>query len=326
MNNDLISVIIPGYNVEKYIEKCVKTVVNQTYTNLEIILVDDGSKDKSPELFDALAETDSRIRVIHKPNGGLSDARNAGLEVMTGRYVAFLDSDDYISENYFEILYNAICEKNATTAVCGVYKVDENDKITGEYKVTQHHETEVCTGKEIFIRGSKGDWQYVTSWGKVYDAEIFKTLRFPLRRLHEDEYTFPQIYLEQERIACVTEQMYYYLQRSDSIMGSGYSEKEYNDNIDMWTKRITYFEDDKRQDLKGYVIQSLLGWAMLYLAKFAHLMKDEEKRELKNFIKKYYWWLFKKPYLYDLSYNLKMAVKCALVLGNTSVLNKRYTH
>ena len=128
MEEELISVILPIYNVEKYLEKCLKSVINQTYKNLEIILVDDGSKDNSPQICDEYAVKDKRIVVIHKSNGGLSDARNAGIEIAKGKYITLIDSDDYVELEMYEKLYNKAISDNLDIAICGNYNVSEDYK------------------------------------------------------------------------------------------------------------------------------------------------------------------------------------------------------
>ena len=118
---DLISVVVPIYNVENYIKKCVDSILSQTYKNLEIILVDDGSPDNCPQICDEYAQKDNRIKVIHKENGGLSDARNAGIDISKGKFITFIDSDDYIEKDYVEVLYNSIKE-NASDMAIGSHK------------------------------------------------------------------------------------------------------------------------------------------------------------------------------------------------------------
>ena len=130
MKDELITVIVPVYKVEKYLDRCVQSIVDQTYTNLEIILVDDGSPDNCPKMCDEWAKKDKRIKVIHKQNGGLSDARNAGLEKAKGKYVGFVDSDDYISPIMYEKLYKCIIDNQADMAMCGFSTVDEKGKVT----------------------------------------------------------------------------------------------------------------------------------------------------------------------------------------------------
>ena len=126
--DSLISVIVPIYNVEKYLERCVESIINQTYKNLEIILVDDGSPDNCPQMCDDYAKKDSRIKVVHKKNGGLSDARNAGMKVATGEYVSFIDSDDYISLDFYETLLETIVDNDSDIVECSVVKFYENGK------------------------------------------------------------------------------------------------------------------------------------------------------------------------------------------------------
>ena len=136
MRNDLISVIVPVYNVELYLQQCIDSILNQTYSNLEIILIDDGSTDNSSIICDINLEKDHRIKVIHKQNGGLSNARNVGVKNAQGKFVAFIDSDDYISEDYIEVLYRLICKYNADISVCRFRYVFGNveDQVDGKNK------------------------------------------------------------------------------------------------------------------------------------------------------------------------------------------------
>ena len=132
---DKISVVVPIYKVQDYLERCIKSIINQTYDNLEIILVDDGSPDECPKICDEYALKDERIKVIHKENGGLSDARNFGIAAATGKYISFIDSDDWISKDFFSLLYFAIIENDCQIAECGVQKVyDDTMKIQDEIK------------------------------------------------------------------------------------------------------------------------------------------------------------------------------------------------
>ena len=125
MNEDLISIIVPVYNVEKYLHRCVSSILQQTYSKFEVILVDDGSKDASGRICDVFASKDERVRVIHKENGGLSSARNAGLDIANGKYIGFVDSDDYIENDMYEIMYNALIKNNVDIACVGIYRDDE---------------------------------------------------------------------------------------------------------------------------------------------------------------------------------------------------------
>ena len=145
----LLSVIVPIYNVEDYLNRCVDSIINQTYKNLEIILVDDGSPDNCPQMCDDYAKKDSRIRVVHKENGGLSDARNAGMKVATGEYVSFIDSDDYISLDFYETLFQTMVDNDSDIVECSVVKFYENEKFdeySDDLKVTNYETVDALDG------------------------------------------------------------------------------------------------------------------------------------------------------------------------------------
>ena len=181
----LLSVIVPVYGVEIYLEKCVRSILAQTYRNLEIILVDDGSPDRCPEMCDAFAAEDERVVVIHKENGGLSSARNAGIEIARGEYIGFVDSDDYILPEMYSVMCNALCTQNADICICSYQKVDEEGKkiATGGSPI----QNQMFTQKQILEKlGEAQNWYYVITPTKLYKAEILKKVRFEEGRLHED--------------------------------------------------------------------------------------------------------------------------------------------
>jgi glycosyltransferase involved in cell wall biosynthesis len=248
----------------------------------------------------------------------LSDARNAGLDVMTGEYVAFIDSDDFVDEKYLECLYRAIVSQGASSAICGLQMVNENDQITDRLSATQNNigagQAELYTGREIIKREIQGNWCLVTAWGALFETKIFAELRFPFKRRNEDDFMLHLIYDRQERVACVPENMYYYLQRSDSLMGAGYSKKDCTDYLDMWHERIDYYGKQDNKELLPAMIQSCLAWNTLYMAVHGAQMGEEEKATLKSDIKKYFWQIFKKPYLHDFTFSIKLAVKCVMTL------------
>lgn len=216
--NDKITVIIPVYNTEKYLEKCVKSVCEQTYKNLEIILVDDGSTDSSPEICDTLANKDSRIIVIHKQNGGLSSARNAGLDRASGDFIGFIDSDDFIANDMFEALHAAISKDGYAVSNIMLERIDEND-ITSPSAVP-HTKDEVISSlqyvKELMLH--KGDASVCT---KLFSKAIFERFRFLEGRLNEDFLFMLDVASLIENINFVGKTGYYYFVRSGSI-SSGY--------------------------------------------------------------------------------------------------------
>lgn len=226
MEQNLISVIIPIYKVEKYLRKCIDSVMAQAYKNIEIILVDDGSPDGCGLICDEYAQKDSRIKVIHKENGGLSDARNAGLDIASGEYVMFVDSDDYISEKMCDKLYWALTENNADVSVCNFLHVDEDGREIAEMNNDMLIEDEVLSGREILENRLINNWHWVISWNKLYKRTLFDNVRFKVGKQHEDEFIIHEILSQCERVAGVSDAMYYYVQRGDSIMGKGFTVKK----------------------------------------------------------------------------------------------------
>lgn len=215
---DLISVIVPVYKVEKYLDRCVESIANQTYENLEIILVDDGSPDNCPVMCDKWAEKDCRIKVIHKNNGGLSDARNAGMEIATGGYVAFVDSDDWIEKKYVEFLYNAIVQTNADMSACQMRSVQENEEaftVEGQQLQIETFSTEEALDSLINGRVFRA-----VAWNKLYKRENLLGEKFELGKLHEDEFFTYRIIDKCSLLAWVDTPLYNYYQRSGSIMST----------------------------------------------------------------------------------------------------------
>ncbi len=223
--NSLISIIVPIYKVEKYIRKCLDSIVNQTYTNLEIILVDDGSPDSCGQICDQYAQKDSRIKVIHKLNGGLSDARNVGLDAMTGDYVTCIDSDDYISLDYVEKLYKAIIDTNSDISVCNFYfNYEKSLKLIPAFKFD--------TDKIVLDRNDAlktllyQNNMETGAWGKLYSCRLFDGVRYPVGRLFEDIPTTYKLYLKATKVVSISDSLYYYLIRDSSIMGQSFTPKK----------------------------------------------------------------------------------------------------
>ena len=212
----LISVIIPVYRVEPYLVHCVESVMAQTYRNLEIILVDDGSPDGCPQLCEELAQRDSRIRVIHQANGGLSAARNAGIDAARGDFLGFVDSDDAIAPAMYETLFRAMEQDRADMAICNFVYVDEAGQETDRSAIIR----EVLSRDEAYehLNSQKyQNWNYVIAWNKLYRREVFRTCRFPVGRVHEDEFTVHHLFEQCQRVTCIEDALYFYLQRGNSI-------------------------------------------------------------------------------------------------------------
>lgn len=238
MYNMKISIIVPIYNVEKYLDKCIKSIVNQSFKNLEIILVDDGSLDICPAICDEWTKKDYRIKVIHKENGGLSDARNAGLSVASGDYIAFVDSDDYIEPDMYEMLLKVAIDNNCDIVSCKlrmVYKNDINLIANDDTGEVIYYSTEDAMSALI------DDKIRQVVWNKLYKADIIKNIPFDVGKYHEDEFWSYQAIGNATKIATIDYTGYNYLQRSGSIMGNGYSLKRL-DAVDAKSLRLEYLD------------------------------------------------------------------------------------
>lgn len=244
--NKLVSVIIPIYKVEPYLIRCLDSVVNQTYKNLEIILVDDGSPDKCPQICDEYEKKDNRIIVIHQENGGLSAARNAGLDICKGEYVSFVDSDDWVAKEYIEDLFNICQQENSEIAICNHIRVndsqipyEDNDLYIKSYRSLD----------ALNILIYKAPDSFVVSWGKLYKKELFNNVRFPLKQIHEDEFTTYQLFFYSKKISYTSKILYYYLQRADSIMSKEIS----YDYFLLYEAQAFFFEQHKLNHLSSFL-------------------------------------------------------------------------
>ena len=210
----LLSIIVPVYKVENYLPKCIDSILAQTFTDFELILVEDGSPDNCPALCDAAAEKDARVRVIHQKNGGLSAARNAGLDAARGAWVGFVDSDDYIAPEMYEVLYQAVQSTGADLALCDYAEVDEAGAPCQSMHVSLS-EGEL-TGQELLKRAS--GLMVQLAWNKLYRRAIFTQLRYPEGKLNEDLFLIPEVCLQIQKAVVVPKALYYYVQRGGSIM------------------------------------------------------------------------------------------------------------
>ena len=246
MKNDLISIIIPVYKVEKYLEKCIESVLKQSYTNLQIILVDDGSPDNCGKICDEYAKKDSRIEVIHKVNGGLSDARNVGISKAKGRYIGFVDSDDYIKEDMYEILLNLIKKYDADVSICNLYDViDGNECIRNkENGIREYSRLDIL--KEVLL--DKNIQSY--AWNKLYEKELFDEIKYPIGKKYEDIGTTFYVFEKCNKIVVTSEPEYYYLKRSDSLVNN-VTESTVLDYTEIIIQRYLYTKENIKE-LKKY--------------------------------------------------------------------------
>ena len=267
-----ISVIVPVYRVEDCLDKCVRSIVGQTYANLEIILVDDGSPDDCGVMCDAWASKDSRIRVLHKTNGGLSDARNAGLSVATGSLISFIDSDDWIEPDFLEALLTAMVSQKAQIAECAVELVDDTGKVLHCRNTFQATALDKIEGLRQLVL-EEGIYQ--TVWNKLYRREVLEGIPFEKGKYHEDNFWTYQVFDRMERLAIVDRPMYHYLQRSGSIMGAGYSLKRL-DGVEALFHQMEYLS--KYEQLKELTRQQLMLNLLWHLQSILRHLQGQERK------------------------------------------------
>lgn len=222
---DLISVVVPVFNVEKFLNRCVNSILNQTYKNLQVILVDDGSTDSSGKICDTF-KSDRRVEVIHKNNGGLSSARNAALPYIKGKYVTFIDSDDWVDPDFIQILYSNAIKYNSEISVGGYYIALDNGKATSYFG--KDNSCEIMDSEEALGSFLLHDGMGVTVWGKLYKTTLWNNVRCPEGKLHEDQYTTYKLLDLANTIVFDKRPLYYYYQRSNSIGHSKFTRRSYD--------------------------------------------------------------------------------------------------
>jgi glycosyltransferase involved in cell wall biosynthesis len=255
-----IGVIIPVYHVESYLQRCIDSVLNQTYTDFEVVLVDDGSPDECGAICDDYAKKDKRIHVIHQKNAGLSAARNAGLDWLfsnsTCEWISFIDSDDWVHEKYLEALLDAVSRYNVKVSICSYERTNGEDiTVKDESLKVQEWDTE-----SFYVENRVNA---IIAWGKLYDKECFRYIRYPVGKIHEDEFVTYRILYVQPKVAVVEEPLYAYFQNPNGIMLSQWMPKRlsiiealetqmnYFTNGD-YRKRQEYMESGKEVELVQY--------------------------------------------------------------------------
>ena len=268
-----ISVIVPVYKVEAYLDRCVRSIVEQTYRDLEIILVDDGSPDNCGAMCDAWAQKDSRIRVIHKENGGLSDARNAGMAAATGAYIAFVDSDDYIAPDMYRLLLEQMYSDGSDMAVCGVELIYEDGSPA---RLLTRQGCRVLNHDEAMEAIVREDWLKQTVWNRLYKAALVRDIAFPVGKFHEDVFWSWQAVCKAEKVSVLDVPYYFYTQRSGSIMGQRYSLSRL-DGLEAKAQRQAFLEE-KYPALASLGRQDLLFSCLYHGQQVRKNLDSEEKR------------------------------------------------
>lgn len=296
---ELISVIVPIYKVEKYLRCCIDSILCQSYVNLEILLVEDGSPDECGTICDAYAAKDSRIRVLHKENGGLSDARNAGIANASGEWIFFVDADDYIHPEMIEKLYRAVKEYAAKLAWCEILEVEEEaglnaKEVSKEQKKTDEVIVYTRQEAEMQMYTVEGMQRALVTWNKLYHHSLFelegKRIQFPKGKIYEDGYTIYKLIYGAEKVVSIPESLYYYRQRNGSIMSKN-SHKTYEAAIEAGYERMDFYK--KHEEVELY--RAELNLTIYSVIRFYQTNKTKKDRKiLRNHFADLYQNYFKK--------------------------------
>lgn len=291
--NEKISVIVPVYNVQKYIERCVHSIMEQTYDNLEIILIDDGSGDGSGELCDYYGKIDNRIIVIHQENQGLSAARNVGLSIHTGKYVGFVDSDDWIEKDMYSLLYKDLCEYNADISICDVHLINEFGEVV-DYKGDVIEKKENMSYDTIVFENFEeafNEEEFIVKecvWNKLYKSCLWDNICFPIKKVFEDIYTLYHI-IERAKIICADSMCGYNYQMRKTSISNTFNLQTF-DIIDGLIERYEYLSR-KYPGLEMKYRRTIFN-GFLYVVRGAYDsgnfdVYEKELRQMTDKIKKY---------------------------------------
>ena len=277
-----ISIVIPVYNVEKYLPECLDSVVNQTYTNLQIILVDDGSTDNSGKICDEYAEKDSRITVIHQENQGAGAAKNTGLELIKGDYFSIIDSDDYLEQNYYEKLVCFLQKYKADITQCNFYNLLVNEKIKRQLNF-KYSNYKISNSKQYLFE-MLYDWKYSVFWNKLFKTSLLNnSIRFPVSRKIDDEFFTYKLICNAKKIINIDMPLYNYRMRKSSVMNVNNNDELITDRIDCFIERMEYIKDMCPSLLKDYYYH----FSDFLLYTYNSATSTKLKGELEEYIKAY---------------------------------------
>lgn len=327
---ELISVIVPVYNVEKYLDECVNSILDQTYSNIEILLIDDGSTDNSPNICDFYEKQDNRVRVIHQQNGGLSLARNIGIEKSQGDFIVFVDSDDYISTDMLEVMINEMKKNIESTSIlmCNFVKFDSYGNVIkkNNYNLEKEIIDKVSAIDRLIV--SK-DINYIVAWGKLYKKEVFDEIRFPLNKQNEDEFVMHKVYFNCDSIICLDKCFYKYRIRDNSIMNSKFSIKQFN-KLEALYDRVNFCKKHNLIDLMNKAQQMYIAYFIDFYIKGMETLTIKKSiiRRKKIYLIKQIFYILKNKYinnrekiiifLFAINYKLYLCVSKYLAKGRKS--------
>lgn len=319
---ELVSIIVPIFNVEKYLRKCIDSIINQTYDNLEIILVDDGSPDQSGKICDEYAAKDRRIKVIHKENEGVSEARNIGIKLSSGEFILFVDSDDYIEAHTIEIMIAIAKQRKADIVMADIIFVDEFDQEIKESEKNKTKDEEKkfieYTKDQAIDRFVRDDWG---PWNKLYRASIHKNIYFPKGKIHEDEAIMFQILDNCNKMIKINNKLYYYRKRMNSTTSAGYSLKKM-DWLEAWEENVLFLEKNYPQ-VENKAIDKLVMVALYNLDNLLKRNDNDDKiyiQEIISILNRYIKKILFNPYV-----NIRKKMRVLLIVkGKEKIYRKLY--
>lgn len=332
-----ISVIVPVYKVEPYLRRCVDSILAQTFTDFELILVDDGSPDNCPAICDEYAAKDRRVCVIHQENGGLSAARNSGIDWAfansDSQWLCFIDSDDWVDKHYLEYMYRAVTENHVSVCRCCLKSFSDRDQVPGYFG--EYSATVLPIERGYLLENTIGN---VCAPAKLYKKELFQTVRFPVGKLHEDLFTTYQVLFKIDKIAIINHELYFYYINEVSITHSIWNARRL-DEFEAFEQQLQFFKDKKYkyvyfQLLVKYV--QAIGNQYSQILKCKDSIKDAEqclnmmrkymRRVLRNHIRFYTALLPKCTWCYEIAYpkamNLYWLFKAVLAKLQSFIVHK----
>lgn len=314
MCEDLISIIVPVYNVEEFLNQCIKSVLGQSYKKLEIILVDDGSTDQSGKICDRYQMTDARIKVIHKENGGLSDARNTGLRLAKGKYYSFIDSDDYISSEMIQTMFDSLKRNQCDIAVCNMMRFgDTVDSVKFYYPAERE---QVLAGRERFQTLNQP-----SVCNKLFCSELFNNIKFPKGKYYEDTYVYHELLYQAKKIVLTGKDSYWYRARPDSIVGRKQYTNQYFDFIEAVYCRARFLES---KNVQPYGLEACLSLYVAYANAEKNIEKSANTKVCFLQSKKEFAWQYRKIMKHGKNVGMKQKIRLMLLRYFPRIHSKIY--
>ena len=298
-----ISVIVPVYNVSDYLEECIDSLINQTKNNIEIILVDDGSTDNSKEICDEAGQRYNNIKVIHKKNGGLSSARNAGIDIANGKYLAFIDSDDWVHKDMLKVMFELAIKNDADIVQCDFLRINNIEQIkdvndNSDYKILSNIESLCELHEKTYVNT-------ILAWNKIYRRELFEEIRYPDGKIHEDEITTYKLIYKANRIVKTNRVLYYYRYNTNSITTANFNEKKLS-ALEALEERIDFMKNIKNEELVCKAVQRYANLIAeyYYLATVSKSIDDNKCNDILLKCKR-----IQKEFYRNLRYGIKNKIK-----------------